>query len=184
MWDGLPLAPIPLFYATAMFATIVLAFDFTRYQQYLPYLVGCGVATAVFATIVGRKLIFGQGSRNRNEYRDAPRSTELDDGGSFGDRRNSQRREGQPVLVHIASPAFHGTTRDGWVLDRSTGGLRISIDAPVAPGTVAQLMAENAPDTTPWVTAIVRSCKPVDKKFELGCEFETTPPWNVLLLFG
>ena len=166
-----------------MFATILLAFDFAPYQQYLPHLVGCGVATGVFATIVGRKLLMGRGDHKGDGGRRRGTS-DAEDGGSFGDRRNSLRREGQPVLVHLASPAFHGATRDGWILDRSTGGLRIRIDAPVAPGTALQVIAENAPDTTPWVTSIVRSCKPIDKQFELGCEFETTPPWNVLLLFG
>ncbi len=57
-------------------------------------------------------------------------------------------------------------------------------DSQVAPGTLIQVIADNAPDTIPWVTAVVRSCKPKEKQFELGCEFETTPPWNVLLLFG
>ncbi len=162
---------------------LLFGFDFSPYQQYLPHLVGCGVATGVFATIVGRKLLMGRSSGRRDDDRPSGLST-MDENGSFGDRRNSLRREGQPVLVHIASPAFHGATRDGWILDRSTGGLRIQIESQVAPGTALQVIAENAPDTTPWVTAIVRSCKPVDRQFELGCEFETTPPWNVLLLFG
>jgi PilZ domain len=163
-------------------AMFLFGFDFAPYQKYLPHLVGCGVAAGVFATIVGRKLLLGSGGRNSDANRPKGLS-EPGDNGSFGDR-NSLRREGQPVLVHIASPAFHGTTRDGWILDRSTGGLRIQIATQVAPGTAIQLIADNAPDTIPWVTAIVRSCKPVDRQFELGCEFETTPPWNVLLLFG
>ena len=35
-----------------------------------------------------------------------------------------------------------------------------------------------------WVAVVVRNCKPTGTLFELGCEFEATPPWNVLLLFG
>jgi PilZ domain len=163
-----------------MFATILLGFDFTPYKPYLPHLVGCGVATVVFAAVVGRKLFAG---RQRDDAVDRP-STGGFENASFGDRRNALRREGQPVLVHLTSPAFHGATRDGLVLDRSTGGLRIRIDAAIAPGTAIQILAANAPDTTPWVTAIVRNCKPADRHFEVGCEFETTPPWNVLLLFG
>jgi hypothetical protein len=30
----------------------------------------------------------------------------------------------------------------------------------------------------------VRNCRDAGQHFELGCEFERTPPWNVLLLFG
>lgn len=167
-----------------MFATNLLAFDFSPYQQYLPHLVGCGVATGVFATMIGRKLLTGRNRHPISLTRIPSDGHSIDDNSAFGDRRNSLRREGQPVLVRIASPAFHGGIRDGWILDRSTGGLRIQLQSQVAPGTAIQVIADNAPDTIPWVTAIVRSCKPVDKHFEIGCEFETTPPWNVLLLFG
>jgi hypothetical protein len=164
----------------AMFPTILLGLDFTPYQPYLPHLVGCGVATGVFAAVVARKLLSG---RQRDGAVRNPSASGFENS-SFGDRRNSLRREGQPVLVHLTSPAFHGAMRDGWVLDRSTGGLRVLIDAAIAPGTAIQMLAANAPDTTPWVTAIARSCKQVDRQYEVGCEFETTPPWNVLLLFG
>lgn len=166
-----------------MFAHSILGLDISKYHEYLPYLVGCGVATGVFLIIVVRKLLFGRARELAFSPNRPTNFTGQDDVG-FGDRRNTLRREGQPVLVHISSPAFQGATRDGWVLDRSTGGLRLRTDAPVAKGTIVQMLAENAPDTTPWVTAIVRSCKPIEQHFELGCEFETTPPWNVLLLFG
>ncbi len=165
-----------------MFANLLFGFDFAPYQPYLPHLVGCGVATGVFAAVIARKLLTG---RSHVDASDAARSgPNAFEESSFGDRRNSLRREGQPVHVHLASPAFHGSTRDGLVMDRSTGGLRIRLDSAVAPGTAIQILATNAPDTTPWVTAIIRNCKPVDRQYEIGCEFESTPPWNVLLLFG
>ncbi len=164
--------------------THLFAFDWVGYQPYLPYFVGCAVAVCVFSFYVGRRV--GSQKARRHGLKDHHESNGTDpaDEKSFGDRRTTTRREGQPVSVHLSSPAFQGQTRRGWVLDRSTGGLRISLDAPVAPGTAMQMLAEHAPDTTPWVTTIVRSCKPMGKKFELGCEFEETPPWNVLLLFG
>ncbi len=31
---------------------------------------------------------------------------------------------------------------------------------------------------------VVRSCRKNGEFYEIGCEFEKTPPWNVLLLFG
>jgi hypothetical protein len=166
-----------------MFATSILGFDWSPYRQYLPYVVGCGVATAVFALYMGRRMLAGRA--DQDHYPDRPLGVStVEDEKAFGDRRTAVRREGQPVEVHISSPAFHGETRSGWVMDRSTGGLRITTSAAVAPGTAMQILADNAPDTTPWVTVIVRSCKPNGKNYELGCEFETTPPWNVLLLFG
>ena len=35
-----------------------------------------------------------------------------------------------------------------------------------------------------FVGVVVRSCRKTGEFYELGCEFEKTPPWNVLLLFG
>lgn len=100
------------------------------------------------------------------------------------DRRTSLRRDGQAVEVVVQSPAFKGGAAAGYVVDRSTGGLRLVLSTGMAAGTALQVRAKHAPDTIPWVTVLVRSCRPSDDHFELGCEFEKTPPWNVLLLFG
>lgn len=103
---------------------------------------------------------------------------------SYADRRSSVRREGAPVRVVVASSTFRNGVCDGYVLDRSTGGLKIAIPLGVAPGGTLQVRAVDAPDTVGFVTVIVRSCRKNHDYFELGCEFEKTPPWNVLLLFG
>ena len=103
---------------------------------------------------------------------------------SYADRRGAVRREGQPVRVMLASPTFRNGVNDGFVTDRSTGGLRIAMAAAIAPGSTLQVRAINAPDTIGFVTVIVRSCRKNGDFYEVGCEFEKTPPWNVLLLFG
>jgi PilZ domain len=104
-------------------------------------------------------------------------------GGTASNRRTSLRREGT-VEVLVQSPAFTGGEAPAYVVDRSTGGLRLALATGLATGTALQVRAKHAPDTTPWVTVLVRSCRPSEGHFELGCEFEKTPPWNVLLLFG
>jgi hypothetical protein len=103
---------------------------------------------------------------------------------SYADRRGSVRREGGPVRVVLSSPIFRNGVGDGFVVDRSTGGLRIVMQTAIAPGRTLQVRAVNAPDTVGFVTVIVRSCRKNGDHFEVGCEFEKTPPWNVLLLFG
>ena len=105
-------------------------------------------------------------------------------GQSYADRRGSVRREGQPVRVTLAAITFRNGACDGYVIDRSTGGLKIVSQSAVAPGSTLQVRAVDAPDTVGFVTLIVRSCRKNDNHFELGCEFEKTPPWSVLLLFG
>jgi hypothetical protein len=103
---------------------------------------------------------------------------------SYADRREAVRREGTPVRVLLASPTFRNGVSDGFVLDRSTGGLRVASSIAMAPGSTLQVRAVNAPDTIGFVTVIVRSCRKNTDFFVIGCEFEKTPPWNVLLLFG
>jgi hypothetical protein len=103
---------------------------------------------------------------------------------SYADRRGTVRREGAPVRVLLSSPSFRNGVNDGYVVDRSTGGLRILMNAAMVPGSNLQVRALNAPDTIGFVTVIVRSCKKEDDHFVLGTEFDKTPPWNVLLLFG
>ena len=103
---------------------------------------------------------------------------------SYADRRGTVRRDGAPVRVLISSTTFRNGVNDGYVVDRSTGGLRILIQTALAPGNTLQVKAVNAPDTVGFVTVLVRSCRKNGDHFELGCEFEKTPPWNVLLLFG
>ncbi|HUR55559.1 MAG TPA: PilZ domain-containing protein [Gemmataceae bacterium] len=103
---------------------------------------------------------------------------------SYADRRESVRRDGVPIRVVLSSAAFRNGVNDGFVVDRSTGGLKILMRTAMAPGGTVQVRAANAPDTIGFVTAIVRSCRPEGDHFIVGCEFEKTPPWNVLLLFG
>jgi len=103
---------------------------------------------------------------------------------SYSDRRESTRREGAPVRVTLSAPTFRTSVTDGFVVDRSTGGLRIALQSSMAPGSTMQVRAVNAPDNIGYVTVIVRNCKKSGDFFEIGCEFEKTPPWNVLLLFG
>jgi PilZ domain len=103
---------------------------------------------------------------------------------SYADRRGAVRRDGRLIRVQLVSPAFRDSALDAFVLDRSTGGLRLAVSTEIATGTTVQVRPVNAPDIVGFITVIVRSCRKNAEFFELGCEFEKTPPWNVLLLFG
>ena len=63
----------------------------------------------------------------------------------------------------------------------------VNVAPPTAPACVN--VSLNAAFTVPtvlagFVTVIVRSCRKNGDHYDAGCEFEKTPPWNVLLLFG
>jgi hypothetical protein len=103
---------------------------------------------------------------------------------SLGERRNSVRREGNLIPVLISDARAKAKPQQGWILDRSTGGLRIASRTEAPSGVVLSLRTADAPDTVPWVQIEVKSCVPVSDYYQLGCSFLETPPWNVLLLFG
>jgi hypothetical protein len=155
---------------------------------YAPYVLPGSIvlitALVVILLLIGRR----KGGAKLKKPKLGRRSELSDDsavaGASLGERRTSVRRDGAVVEVVVASPALKGGRAGGYVLDRSTGGLKLALASGMAVGSTMQVTAKHAPDTTPPVTVIVRSCRNNGEHFELGCEFEKTPPWNVLLLFG
>jgi hypothetical protein len=153
----------------------------TQFYTYAPIIVGClvGLGVVVFFTMRAR--------RPRDTFAVPKVSTKGDwdeHEQSFADRRTTVRRDGPPVQVYLASSTLRGGQEEGYVLDRSTGGLRVAVKAAIPKGTSLQVRAGNAPETVPWVTIMVRSCSHTGQHYELGCEFDKTPPWNILLLFG
>ena len=160
--------------------------NFSSLSQLTPILVGVGVVGLV---LIGFYL-FGRARGSRPTYvrpkaGGLSRSSDWDiPPESFSNRRSSTRREGAPVKVVLSSPVFKSGTASGYVVDRSTGGLRVVMKNAMTPGGSMMIRTTNAPDTTPWVIVQIRSCRPAGKYFELGCEFDKTPPWSVLLLFG
>lgn len=151
--------------------------------QTYPYALPGGIGIVVMLGVLVMSLRGGPRKEPRVIIRQEPFDTG-DDEESHANRRSSVRREGSPVKVLLSSPAFEKGTETGYVVDRSTGGVRVVMTSQMVAGTTMQIRAQNAPESTPWVTVIVRNCKHNGQHFEVGCEFERTPPWNVLLLFG
>src|SRR5258708_11307632 len=56
--------------------------------------------------------------------------------GSANEKRTAHRRRGNPVQILITDAEATGTPDLGWVIDRSVGGLCLSVSAEVKPGTV------------------------------------------------
>jgi hypothetical protein len=104
--------------------------------------------------------------------------------GTNRERRGALRRGGNPVAILISNAEAQSEPTHGWVVDRSTGGLCLSVPEAVPEGTVLSVRTSNAPATVPWVQIEVKNCRLVGKEYELGCRFVRTPPWSVMLLFG
>jgi hypothetical protein len=77
------------------------------------------------------------------------------------------------------------TTFEGYVLDRSMGGLRLLLERPLTHNQMLNVRASDAPHRVTWVQVQVRRMQQLpDKSYEISCQFVRTPPWPILLTFG
>ena len=157
------------------------------YSEYwLPLAIGLSVGLCAISMA---KLVFG-----RKKVKACPpitSKTNSDAGehdpfteGSTSEKRKSFRRQGNPTEVYVAFPDRKEKPFQGWVLDRSMGGLCLTVRNEMKPGTPLAVLPVNAPNMTPWVDIEVRSCKDLPDGYELGCQFLKTPNWSILLMFG
>lgn len=102
------------------------------------------------------------------------------------ERRRSIRRGGlpTPILVVDAKGGKRAKPTDAYVLDRSSGGLRLALEKAFPAGSSLLAKPGNAPEGFEWVKLVVRNCREVGDYFELGCQFETDLELSRLLMFG
>ncbi len=98
------------------------------------------------------------------------------------ERRAAPRRRGHAIEVFLS--AGEGEPLLGWVVDRSIGGLCVMVEQPVAQAARGKVRPRIAPESTPWVPVLVKSCRAEGHEYEVGCQFAHTPSWNVLVQFG
>ena len=72
------------------------------------------------------------------------------------ERRRSTRRGGVPTPVKLCDPKKPKRVIEGFVLDRSAGGIRFASEKPFPTGSTLQVRPCHAPDETPWVMIIIR----------------------------
>jgi hypothetical protein len=100
------------------------------------------------------------------------------------DKRSSLRRGGNPVAVFVSDVEAPGKSVQGRVLNRSRGGLCLSVPQAVEVGRVLAVRTSDYPEGLESVQVRVRHCQPKGASCRLGCQFLETHPWSVLLLFG
>jgi hypothetical protein len=97
-------------------------------------------------------------------------------------RRRPGRPAANPTLVRVIDPT--GAAVRGCVLSCSVVGLRLRVERPVPKGTVVWVEACHAPAGASPAEATVRSCRPMDVLYEVGCQFTSRPRPSILVLFG
>jgi hypothetical protein len=103
---------------------------------------------------------------------------------SSADRRGSHRRQGSSVLVDITDGDRRTEPTQGWVVDRSLGGLCLEVPSAQPSGALLNIRPADATAMVPWTLVEVRGCRQEGDRWQLGCQFVRTPPYSILLLFG
>jgi hypothetical protein len=100
------------------------------------------------------------------------------------DRRNSARRPGKTVKVWITDAKHTAEPFQGWIRDRSMGGLSIAVYRSVDVDSIMSVRSAEADDTS-WIQVQVKRCAVQGEgRWELGCQFVRTPSYSRLLSFG
>ncbi len=100
------------------------------------------------------------------------------------DRRTSPRRKGNLVAVLISDAQGAAEPIEGWVVDRSPGGLGLLVDEEMAVGSVVTVRPGKARSDTRWIQVQVKSCRRERNSWNLGCQFVQKPAWSELRWFG
>jgi hypothetical protein len=99
------------------------------------------------------------------------------------ERRQSQRRWGDPVQVHLWDGYPGSEPGRGWIANRSAGGLGLSVPEPLIEGTILNVRVAMATETVPWVPVVVKHHHSLAGRHVLNCQFLRTPEREVLLMF-
>jgi hypothetical protein len=137
-------------------------------------------------------LVFGRWLVHARRRAPAPSDAPSDGGavhdpfekGSITEHRISVRRKGNPIEVLITDAEATAEPHRGWVVDRSTNGLCLLLHDEVAVGTVLSVKPRQSPPGMTWVRVTVRNSQRDPSGHLAGCQFVSTPPWGILLLFG
>ena len=99
-------------------------------------------------------------------------------------KRKSARRVGNPIKIHVALEGHTANATSGYVLDRSMGGLGLSLDDGFEAGTKLVVRPAGVIEMTPWYEVEVVRCQQTGEGWQVSCRFIRTPPYSILLLFG
>jgi hypothetical protein len=108
---------------------------------------------------------------------------QTDEGDAGDERRTAMRRTGNPTQLRITRMDT-GDMLEGWVVDRSSGGVRVLLDQAIPVKATLSVRPVKAHTNFPWVKAEVRSCKPERGGYSLGCMFMQKLTWAELQAFG
>lgn len=99
-----------------------------------------------------------------------------DDEGGWADRRAHARHRVRQLKVLISDAQAQATPIEGWLLNRSLGGLGLSVSRAIESGNIVSVKPCNDDPHAPWVQVEVRYCRLERGRWTLGCKFVDESP--------
>ena len=93
------------------------------------------------------------------------------------------RRTGQSIRLLISDADAKTPPVEGWVVNRSSTGLRIAVHHPIPAETILSICVAE-PVSKVWVQVRVKNCCEGDAIATVGCQFLTPPTLELLATFG
>jgi hypothetical protein len=100
------------------------------------------------------------------------------------ERRASLRRDGNPIPISIQIDLAEPVVIDGTVLDRSRGGLCVSVACEIPEGKAIRLRPAGGDAGEQWIEVQIKRSRKRKNSWELGCQFTHEHDWGTLLKFG
>jgi hypothetical protein len=99
------------------------------------------------------------------------------------ERRSWPRRK-KMLQVLVQDAGQENPPLPAWIVNRSLGGLCLSIDQPIEVGTILRVRQPSAPADIPWVEVQVMRLQAKENTWELGCQFTRALTWDLIMQFG
>jgi len=150
------------------------------------FALGVGLAVVMSFLFIGRRSRRNRGPVVLPHVAGSPDWENAFPAARHDERRRSIRRGGlpTPILIVDSKGGRRARAEEAYVLDRSTGGLRLATEKPVSVGSTMLAKPGNAPEGFEWVRIMIRSCREVGDYYEVGCQFESDLELGRLLMFG
>src|SRR5260370_10108475 len=149
-----------------------------------------GVVVAIVAFMGGWFLINRRRARLRElaaqagEWKDSASPQDSFRYGMGMARRKSVRLSGNQIPVQVCPDGSVESTYEGWIVDRSQGGLRLRGPEPFPGAVVLRVHCLNAPESLPCVEEQVKNSRDKQSYWEVCYQFLNNPGNDVLRSFG
>lgn len=150
-------------------------------KNYFLITIAIGIGTGLFTMALA--YLFQKPRNPIPEFENIPETT-LKTKAPVANHRTVARRKGKFIDVDIFDGSNSQMAFKGWVLDRSSRGLRIAVEDSFQIGKKLIVRVKSPDNIFPTVEVLVRNKRKSVHGWELGCQFVGTPPWNALILFG